>query len=58
MECARAAVANGADAIYFGMPRFNARKPEFMKKMKEERQRGPTASPPAPPVPSVPVIDP
>ncbi len=25
VECARAAVANGADAIYFGMPRFNAR---------------------------------
>ncbi|MDF2375260.1 MAG: U32 family peptidase [Verrucomicrobiales bacterium] len=24
-ECARAAVANGADAIYFGMPVFNAR---------------------------------
>ncbi len=24
-ECARAAVANGADAIYFGMPKFNAR---------------------------------
>jgi len=24
-ECARAAVANGANAIYFGMPRFNAR---------------------------------
>ena len=24
-ECARAAVANGADAIFFGMPRFNAR---------------------------------
>ena len=24
-ECARAAVANGADAIYFGLPRFNAR---------------------------------
>jgi putative protease len=24
-ECARAAVANGADAIYFGMPAFNAR---------------------------------
>ena len=24
-ECARAAVANGADAIYFGMPQFNAR---------------------------------
>lgn len=23
--CARAAVANGADAIYFGLPRFNAR---------------------------------
>ncbi len=25
MECARAAVANGADAIYFGLDRFNAR---------------------------------
>jgi putative protease len=25
MECARAAVANGADAIYFGLPKFNAR---------------------------------
>ena len=24
-ECPRAAVANGADAIFFGMPRFNAR---------------------------------
>jgi U32 family peptidase len=24
-DCARAAVANGANAIYFGMPRFNAR---------------------------------
>ncbi len=24
-ECVRAAVANGADAVYFGMPRFNAR---------------------------------
>ncbi len=24
-DCARAAVANGADAIYFGMPQFNAR---------------------------------
>ena len=24
-ECARAAVANGADAIYFGLPTFNAR---------------------------------
>jgi len=24
-ECARAAVANGADAVYFGLPRFNAR---------------------------------
>ncbi|MDB6072197.1 MAG: peptidase [Verrucomicrobiales bacterium] len=24
-ECARAAVANGADAIFFGMPKFNAR---------------------------------
>lgn len=25
MECARAALANGADAIYFGLDRFNAR---------------------------------
>jgi len=25
LECARAAVANGADAVYFGLPRFNAR---------------------------------
>jgi putative protease len=25
MECARAAVANGADAVYFGLDRFNAR---------------------------------
>ena len=25
MECARAAVANGADAVYFGLPQFNAR---------------------------------
>src|SRR6267154_6646419 len=25
MECARAAVANGSDAVYFGLPRFNAR---------------------------------
>ena len=24
-DCARAAIANGADAIYFGLPRFNAR---------------------------------
>ena len=24
-DCVRAAVANGADAIYFGLPRFNAR---------------------------------
>src|SRR5215212_4231036 len=24
-ECVRAAVANGADAVYFGLPRFNAR---------------------------------
>lgn len=24
-ECARAAVANGADAVYFGLPQFNAR---------------------------------
>src|SRR5580704_2869493 len=25
MDCVRAAVANGADAVYFGLPRFNAR---------------------------------
>lgn len=25
MECARAAVANGADAVYFGLQQFNAR---------------------------------
>jgi len=25
MECARAAVANGADAVYFGLEKFNAR---------------------------------
>jgi len=25
-DCARAAVANGADAVFFGLPRFNARK--------------------------------
>ena len=25
MECVRAAVANGADAVYLGLPRFNAR---------------------------------
>src|SRR5690606_21317934 len=24
-ECIRAAVANGADAVFFGLPRFNAR---------------------------------
>jgi len=24
-ECAKAAVANGADAIFFGLPQFNAR---------------------------------
>ena len=24
-DCARAAVANGADAIFFGLPKFNAR---------------------------------
>src|SRR6188474_140046 len=24
-DCVRAAVANGADAVYFGLPRFNAR---------------------------------
>jgi len=25
LDCARAAVANGADSVYFGLPRFNAR---------------------------------
>ena len=24
-DCLRAAVANGADAVFFGLPRFNAR---------------------------------
>jgi putative protease len=24
-ECLRAAVANGANAVYFGLPKFNAR---------------------------------
>ena len=24
-DCVRAAVANGADAVYFGLPKFNAR---------------------------------
>ena len=24
-ECLKAAVANGADAVFFGLPRFNAR---------------------------------
>ena len=38
-ECAKAAVANGADAIYFGLPAFNARmratnfKPEDLPKL-------------------------
>ncbi|MEM9017486.1 MAG: U32 family peptidase, partial [Verrucomicrobiota bacterium] len=49
-ECARAAVANGADAIYFGMPRFNARiradnftpddLPELMSFLHEHGVRG------------------
>ncbi len=52
-ECARAAVANGADAIYFGMPRFNARMradnfteddlPELMDFLHEHGVRGFTA---------------
>lgn len=52
-ECARAAVANGADAIYFGMPRFNARMradnfteddlPELMAFLHEHGVRGFTA---------------
>ena len=29
MDCARAAVANGADAIYFGLDRFNALVPKL-----------------------------
>ncbi|MEM0969316.1 MAG: U32 family peptidase [Verrucomicrobiota bacterium] len=49
-DCARAAVANGADAIYFGMPRFNARMraenfqeedlPELMTFLHEHGVRG------------------
>ena len=49
-ECARAAVANGADAIYFGMPKFNARiradnftpedLPELMSFLHEHGVRG------------------
>ncbi|MDF1656797.1 MAG: U32 family peptidase [Verrucomicrobiales bacterium] len=49
-ECARAAVANGADAIYFGMPKFNARiradnftpedLPELMRFLHEHGVRG------------------
>ena len=49
-DCARAAVANGADAIYFGMPRFNARLradnfteedlPELMKFLHEHGVKG------------------
>ena len=52
-DCARAAVANGADAIYFGMPRFNARMradnfteddlPELMTFLHEHGVRGFTA---------------
>lgn len=49
-ECARAAVANGADAIYFGLPRFNARLradnfsvedlPELMRFLRQHRVKG------------------
>ena len=49
-ECARAAVANGADAIYFGLPRFNARMradnftaddlPELMRFLHDHGVRG------------------
>ena len=49
-ECVRAAVANGADAVYFGLPRFNARLradnfteadlPEVMKFLHERGVRG------------------
>jgi U32 family peptidase len=49
-DCARAAVANGADAIFFGMPRFNARMradnfteedlPELMKFLHEHGVKG------------------
>jgi putative protease len=49
MECARAAVANGADAVYFGLQRFNARMradnfteetlPELIRFLHEHRVR-------------------
>ncbi len=49
-DCARAAVANGADAIYFGLPKFNARLradnfteedlPELMEFLHEHGVRG------------------
>ena len=49
-DCARAAVANGADAIFFGLPKFNARLradnfteedlPELMKFLHEHGVRG------------------
>jgi len=49
MDCARAAVANGADAVYFGLPRFNARMradnfseeqlPELVRFLHEHRVR-------------------
>jgi len=49
-ECARAAVANGADAIYFGLPKFNARMradnfvpedlPELMRFLHEHGVKG------------------
>ena len=41
-DCARAAVANGADAIFFGMPRFNARlrADNFIEEDLPESERG------------------
>lgn len=49
-ECARAAVANGADAIYFGLPGFNARLradnftreelPDLMRYLHERGRKG------------------
>ncbi len=49
MDCARAAVANGADAVYFGLQRFNARMradnfteeqlPEFVRFLHDHKVR-------------------
>ena len=36
-ECAKAAVENGADAIYFGLERFNARMREIGRASCRER---------------------